>query len=221
MQPTYHSLYATGTRFGKLVVVSEAPRDKNNNRMMECLCDCGVTAVRLLAGLLRGRSVSCGCDANEKRRKHGMSFSREYNSWSAMKQRCFDSACKDYARYGARGITVCARWKESFQVFLEDVGPRASRTTLDRFPDNTGNYEPGNVRWGTIIQQNRNRKTNVLITFMGVTKTLIEWAQEIDMDSTSLSRRISNWGVEKALTTPKKKINGGSEVVLGLAYRGR
>lgn len=83
-----------------------------------------------------------------------------YSSWQAMKTRCFNQNTEDYKRYGAQGITVCDRWRDSFAAFLEDMGPRLPDTTLDRWPDGGGNYEPGNCRWATRKEQQQNMKSN-------------------------------------------------------------
>jgi hypothetical protein len=79
-----------------------------------------------------------------------------------MKQRCCNPKNGSYYKYGGRGITVCNEWMASFEAFLEDVGKRPSMAhTLDRFPNNDGNYEPGNVRWATIEQQANNKRPNI------------------------------------------------------------
>jgi hypothetical protein len=87
------------------------------------------------------------------------SLKQTRNIYRAMIQRCYDVNAQNYKRYGARGITVCDRWKDSFKNFLVDVGLRPSSDfSIDRFPDNNGNYEPGNVRWATGKQQRANRR---------------------------------------------------------------
>jgi hypothetical protein len=76
-----------------------------------------------------------------------------------MNARCYYPKASEYARYGGRGITVCDRWRESYEAFLADVGRKPSRAhSIDRFPDVDGNYEPGNVRWATAKEQADNRR---------------------------------------------------------------
>lgn len=95
-------------------------------------------------------------------RKHGGWKTTEYTIWSQMKQRCLNPRNNSYHKYGGRGIKICERWQDSFEAFLEDVGKRPSMAhTLDRFPDNDGNYESGNVRWATIDQQANNKRPDI------------------------------------------------------------
>jgi hypothetical protein len=81
-----------------------------------------------------------------------------YRSWHGMRQRCSDPKQENYKYYGGRGITVCDRW-QSFENFLADMGERPEGTSIDRYPDNDGNYEPGNCRWATRSQQQHNKRT--------------------------------------------------------------
>jgi hypothetical protein len=81
-----------------------------------------------------------------------------------MKQRCYNPNNRNFPNYGGRGITVCAAWRDDFAAFLHDMGPRPSPDhSLDRFPDNDGNYEPGNVRWATPDQQRGNMRHTIRI----------------------------------------------------------
>lgn len=95
--------------------------------------------------------------------KHGQSSykkkaSRTYKSWESMLRRCHNPKDKDYWRYGAKGITVHERWRTSFENFFEDMGERPSNTTIDRFPNKVGCYEPGNCRWADPQTQADNRR---------------------------------------------------------------
>lgn len=99
--------------------------------------------------------------------KHGHALgsgkSPEYRCWRWVMARCYNRKSRNYPRYGARGIRVCPEWRRDFLAFFAHVGPRPSpQHSLDRFPDNDGNYEPGNVRWATAEEQARNRSTSKL-----------------------------------------------------------
>lgn len=94
---------------------------------------------------------------------HGDTIHREptpeYCAWSNMIQRCTNPKHPSFREYGGAGIAVCRRWRESFAAFLADMGRRPSaRHSIDRYPDNSGGYEPGNCRWATQSEQNFNRR---------------------------------------------------------------
>jgi hypothetical protein len=140
-----------GYRCGSLVVLSEEIRGRH--RVALCRCDCGVTKEVSADAIRAGRQRSCGC----ARTVHGMSGTPEYRTWANLIDRCTNPCSKSYDRYGGRGIRVCDRWRASFEAFLADVGPRPSaKHSIDRYPDNDGHYEPGNVRWATRTEQQRN-----------------------------------------------------------------
>lgn len=167
----------TGKRFGRLVVLTEAGRDPWRQIMWHCQCDCGCTANIRGYSLRSGATKSCGCLSSEttaarnvRSIKHGATtgekFWPEYAIWRGMLTRCYNPRFKKYRLYGGRGIMVCDRWrfgeqgKHPFECFIEDVGRRPfDDLSIDRYPNKNGNYEPNNVRWATMSEQNGNRNT--------------------------------------------------------------
>lgn len=158
-------LGVVGQRFGELTMRSVPTRD-DKKRLRACAkCSCGVEKTVDFLHVFRGRIVSCGHLKTEKfvamatthgESRHG-NLTGTYQSWRAAKGRCEDPNNAYYAKYGGRGIKMCARWRKSFENFRADMGARPDGMTLDRYPDNGGNYEPGNCRWATRKQQSANR----------------------------------------------------------------
>ena len=107
---------------------------------------------------------------------HGESVGRtspEYQCWLDIKGRCLNPKHASYKDYGGRGITICEKWRDNFPAFLADVGRRPTdKHTIDRHPDNNGNYEPNNVRWATRAQQVANRRNSRLVSINGEKITL-------------------------------------------------
>lgn len=190
----------SGSRFGILAVVRFAGTAKSH-RTWECLCDCGNTRVFRTVDLLTGRCRSCGCKGHN--RKHRRTHTPEYIAWRHIKDRCFNTAAPNYDDYGGRGIGMCVEWRESFEAFFAYVGERPSaKHSIDRFPNNNGNYEPGNVRWATQAAQNRNTRRNVFIEYGGIRLTITDWGKRLGILDVTLRTRIRKWGVERAFTTP-------------------
>lgn len=119
-----------------------------------------------------------------------------------MNERCHNPKMDKYEYYGGRGIAVCERWA-SFENFLADMSERPSpQHTLDRI-NVDGNYEPGNCRWATKLEQMNNRQINHRVTFNGETHTLAEWSRIVGIPKGTLyARAEKGWTVEMTLTTP-------------------
>lgn len=130
----------------------------------------------------------------------------EYQIWAAMIARCVRPDNTAFHEYGAVGVTVCDRWRNSFAMFLADMGPRPSpKHSIDR-KDGQRGYCPDNCRWATPKEQARNTKRNRLITFNGETMCVAAWAERIGWKQNILHDRLRlGWTVEEALTTPKKR----------------
>lgn len=197
----------TGQRFGRLSIVREGPRTAAGKRSWVCRCECGNEVTIQQSNLTTGNTTSCGCyrveTTVERVRTHGQSQSPEYHAWVNMRARCFNPKSGFYPSYGGRGITVCDRWRDSFETFLADVGPRPSGDhSLDRI-DVDGDYEPGNVRWATKEGQAQNKRDNRRVTVKGETKTVAEWARELGVSPKRIYTRLARgWDEEAAVTTP-------------------
>lgn len=157
-----------GQSFGRLTVQCREGSDKFGKAAWRCTCVCGKEIVVATGALRSGNTTSCGCT----RTIHGHcvnarsdSPSPTYSSWHAMIKRCREPLNDEYWRYGGAGVIVCDRWS-TFANFLADAGERPSGTTIDRWPNRTGNYEPGNVRWATPHEQNLNRSITKLTEAM-------------------------------------------------------
>jgi hypothetical protein len=198
-------LCLAGATFGRLWVVGEAPpsrrQDGKSLRMWDCLCSCGAKIIIHTNRLTSGNTRSCGClkretavETGRRNRRHGMIGTPTYESWSAMLSRCRYAATPNNRCYA--GIAVCARWDPrhggSFENFKEDMGQRQDGTSLDRFPDRAGNYEPGNCRWATVQQQNGNRRDNVLVEVGSSMVTLAAAARLSGIHPDTLGLRYRN-----------------------------
>lgn len=163
-----------------------------------CRCICGNESVASTSALTSGSTFSCGCMKAEKAAvsgrnsaTHGMSHSREWKAWSKMKNRV-----AHVDGWSGRGIEVCGRWMGSFQNFFDDMGVCPVGMSLDRYPNNDGNYEPGNCRWATRTEQNRNKRNNRVIAVFGVSAPLsahMPWSSNSTIYK-RCHRRIFNYG---------------------------
>lgn len=202
----------TGQEYGRLKVLGYAGKNKHGASLWLCKCSCGTVKI-INSGSLRRKTspaTSCGCYSAEMlkagRERHGKSRTREYRAWQDILQRCNVPTSSCFDRYGARGIKVCDRWqgKDGFANFYADMGERPSpKHSIDRFPDNDGNYEPGNCRWATSKQQMRNTRQNTYLEHRGERKTMAEWCEILGIKPVTLSGRIAaGWTAREALETP-------------------
>lgn len=137
---------------------------------------------------------------------HGLYNEPLYGTWVKLIRRCTNPRASNYHRYGGRGITICDVWRNDFVAFSRFVTnlPHYGETgyTIDRI-DNSIGYEPGNVRWATFTEQNRNRRSNHLLTYNGETRCLMEWSEKTGIGVTTIAMRIRHgWSVERTLTEP-------------------
>lgn len=164
----------TGNRYGRLTVLSENGR-KGGGVVWRCKCDCGnITDVRA-NHLKRGAVVSCGCYNSQVIRTHDLSKTKLYHTYQNMKYRCENEDSDEYKNYGSRGIRVLWNNFESFYEWSMANGYKDG-LTIDRI-DVNGDYSPTNCRWATMKQQCRNRRTNVIIEYLGEKHCLSEWAE--------------------------------------------
>lgn len=157
-KPTNHRFKdIEGQRFGRLVITGYRGWKNVGERrqfMWICRCDCGrkdIAASTMI--LMSGHKKSCGCLSREL--KNASSVLPEHGSYRAMIRRCYDTSHYKWPRYGGRGIIVCEQWqgRNGFQNFIVDMGRRPSaKHSIDRFPNNQGNYEPTNCRWATATE---------------------------------------------------------------------
>lgn len=187
-----------------------------NFRYWNCICNCGKeVAVREKDLKAKHRPTkSCGCirHTTKPSLKHGLTKSKVYDSWRASIKRCHNPKNHAYHLYGGRGIKVCDRWRYSFDAFLEDMGhPPTSRHSLDRI-DTNGDYEPGNCRWATQLEQSNNQRTNRRITFQGETLTIAEWSRRTGIKPQTIRMRLDKYklSVSEALTRRVRQHSGST-----------
>lgn len=152
----------TGRNCGFVTVLRFSRFDASRKARWICRCICGKEFEAIGSALRNGNTKSCGCRKSDMCKSvnltHGMSNTREYETWLNMISRCEDSNRPDWNTYGGRGISICSRWRNSFQSFFADMGPRPQGKSIDRWPDMNGNYEPGNCRWATVKEQRNNQR---------------------------------------------------------------
>ena len=186
--------------FGRLTVLSEVTdRGKSKNVSWICKCECGKIKKIQGRNLVGGFSKSCGCNKDHQI-THGKSKSKLYTVWRSMKSRCYYAKGSEYNNYGARGILVCDRWVNSFENFFEDMASSFQPGLQLERKDNQKGYSPYNCKWETVKNQQRNKRTNHLLTINNETMSLVEWEEKTGIKANTILTRIRRgWPIEKVL----------------------
>jgi hypothetical protein len=194
----------TGQKHGRLTVIEMAGHNKHNQRLWRCVCDCGKDAEVLGFLLRQGQTQSCGCLHREViasvSKTHGKSKSKIWSIHRSMMDRCYLPTSHAYGHYGGRGIYVCDRWHD-FENFYADMGDKPVGMSLDR-SDNNGPYSPENVRWANSKDQANNKRSNVVLEYLGRQQTMQQWCDELGLKISTVWARLNLYGysVDKALT---------------------
>lgn len=200
----------SGQVFGRLTVVQLSKYGQGQKPRWYCVCSCGGNTTTSGSNLRNGHTTSCGCLNKERTgdasRRHGKTGTKLWRAWRAMWSRCTNSNLPCYKNYGGRGISVDDRWKD-FEAFASDMGePPSSEHSIDRI-DVNGNYCRDNCRWATVGEQAVNRRNNHVITVDGLSKTVSEWARELEVSPYSIFSRIHLYGYSdvEAVTKPFRR----------------
>lgn len=189
-----------GLKSGRWTVLR---RDESKSMYCICRCECGTVKSVSLSSIRQQKSKSCGClqaDNGPPNKRHGMTQTPTYKTWSHMLYRCLNESSASYPNYGGRGITVCKEWL-SFDAFFADMGVKPAGTSIDRIDNNKG-YSPTNCQWSDKRAQANNRRTSRLINWNGEERTLADLSRIAGISIGSFwSRLNSGWSIERIMTT--------------------
>ena len=208
----------TGRRFGRLVVIERAKKNKSGHRRWLCRCDCGVEKVVTCSNIRRGDTTSCGCrhkENNSQRAvRHGHTNAtglegRTYRIWRNMLSRCINSKHPSWRYYGGLGVKVCPRWNPqeggSYEKFLSDMGVCPSeKHTIDK--DKKGNgmlYSKDNCCWLTVSEQCRYKRNNVYVVYNDQRMILKDAAKAAGVAYNTVRKRISQGRPESDWFLPR------------------
>lgn len=162
-------IHQYGEQIGECIYLEDIPSSEAGKdpkrRYAKFQCECGAEFISQIESVKRRKTKSCGCLntktrvlSGKKKKTHGMTGTPEYYCWQGMKDRCYNKSSPSYDNYGARGITVCDRWINSFENFYNDIGKYyVEGLELDRI-DVNGNYFPENCKWSTEQEQSWNQR---------------------------------------------------------------
>lgn len=202
-----------GDVFGRWTIQRQPYIDKQGRKVADVLCNCGAEKIVRVDGLQSGKSKSCGCFHKERAKQsnlvHGHTrksegTSPEFRSWDHMIQRCTNPNSDAYKNYGGAGITVCKRWLDSFQAFLDDMGLRPHGTSLDRV-NGAGVYSKETCRWATRAEQADNRSCTRWVELPDTRMSMREAALKFSIKPKTLSARWANGLRGLDLITPTSR----------------
>jgi hypothetical protein len=205
-----------GAKYARLTAVEPCTL-KSGRKGWVLQCECGGRLELRARSVVLGKTRSCGClraeVSAERMTTHGRGSARPgrkditYSTWCSIKKRCSAKSGPSYRDYVQRGITVCVRWADSFEAFVEDVGLRPSKAHTIERKDNDAGYFKENCRWATKSEQARNRRSNRLVTVDGVTKSLAEWCELTGVSQHDAGQRLNKlgWDEKSAVTVPARK----------------
>ena len=185
-----------GEKIGSLTVVADTGmKDKQGNKKYRCICDCGNETVKTSRYLHRKGTLtkSCGCERGKTQQIHGCAQrngkTRLYRIWMAMKWRA-NNKNKRAKTYREKGVKCCREWMDSFETFKNWALTNGynDTLTLDRI-DNNGDYSPENCRWVGFKAQANTKCNNTIISVNGQAKTISEWAEEKNINYSTLRSR--------------------------------
>jgi len=193
--------------FGRLTVIKRAENDKWGNRRCLCECVCGNIKTINESSLISGGTQSCGCMTKGRHATHGMTKTPEYGIWGKMKDRCYKRSDGGYKHYGGRGIAVCDRWLIFFENFITDMGLRPSLNHSIERKDNNGDYEPGNCKWATCLEQNQNKRNNRI--FIAISPSGVRHKSKCQRQF-ARDHNLSQSGIYNCLASHQEKHKGWS-----------
>lgn len=185
-------------RFGRLVAKEKLFKNERGQWVWRFDCDCGGTLEAYAQRVLSGGTKSCGCLQKEiagaSLRTHGKSLSKEHVCWKHIVQRCTNPKDRQWKNYGGRGITICDKWRYSFEAFLEDMGEAPYESFKIERVNNSLGYEPGNCEWKPMKPNVRNRRITLKVIFNGEERVLGELCETEGVPYMSVYQRIYVYG---------------------------
>ena len=216
MTAKYNDPAYIGKKYNRLTVIGFEKKEYNSRHqawMWRVRCDCGNERIANPIKVLAGNTKSCGCMKVERMRSytdkyrttHGGRHERLYYIWRGMKARCHNPSCKDFANYGARGISVCSEWENNYAAFRAWAyeSGYSDNLTIER-KDYNDDYCPQNCTWIPLVDQARNRRSNVVVEYGGKTWILSDLCRERGLLYGTIYRRLKllGWPIERAIDEP-------------------